>query len=82
MAFRSRADDGPFKLTFGCSIPSSTPKKKVIKFGPPLSKLSGSAHDNDRKPENAYAILLKTGFASIINTNIFCIGGKNENNIR
>ena len=36
----------PLKVIFGSSIPSSTKKKKknVFKFGPPLTKLSGSAH--------------------------------------
>ena len=37
------ADDGPFIAVFGSSIPSSS--KKVIKFGHPLTKPSGSAHD-------------------------------------
>ena len=36
-AFRWRADDGPF-----LSIPPST--KKIIKFGPLLTKRLGSAH--------------------------------------
>ena len=45
MAFRWRADDGPFIAVFGCPIPSST--KNPIKFGPPLTKLSGSAHDSN-----------------------------------
>ena len=36
-------DDGPFIAVFGSSILSST-KKNVIKFGPPLTNLSGSAH--------------------------------------
>ena len=41
MAFRWRADDGRFKAVFGSSIPSTTkkPHKKVIKFGPHLTKL-------------------------------------------
>ena len=42
-----RANDGPFIAVFRSSIPSSTKKKtqkNVIKFGPPLTKLSGSAH--------------------------------------
>ena len=42
MAFRWRAEDGQFIVIFGSSIPSSTNKKKT--FGPPLTKLSGSAH--------------------------------------
>ena len=46
MAFRWRADDGPIKAVFGSSIPPSTnkKKKKKKKIGPPLTKLSGSAH--------------------------------------
>ena len=42
MAFHWRVDDGDI----GSSIPSSTKKiNKVIKFGSPLTKLSGSAHE-------------------------------------
>ena len=44
MAFRWRVDDNPFIVIFGFSITSSTEKKNFIKFGPPLTKLSGSAH--------------------------------------
>ena len=51
MAFRWRAHDGPLKVVLGSSLPSSTKKKKrknknkiVVKVGPPLTKLSGSAH--------------------------------------
>ena len=44
MVFRWRADDDPFIVVFVSSIPLST-KKSVIKFGPPLTKLSGSVHD-------------------------------------
>ena len=36
MAFRWRADDGPFIAVFGSSIPSST--NFFIKFGPPLAR--------------------------------------------
>ena len=43
MAFRWRADDGPFIAVFGYSIPLPT-KKKVIKIGPSLKKLARSAH--------------------------------------
>ena len=43
MAFSWRADDGPIKAVFGSSIPQLT-KKNVIRVGPPLTKLSGSAH--------------------------------------
>ena len=45
MAFCWQADGGPFIAVFGSSIPSSTKKKNVIKYGPPLTKLSGCAHD-------------------------------------
>ena len=47
MAFRWRAYDGQFKAVFESSFPSSTKKakKNVIQFGPPLTKLSGSAHE-------------------------------------
>ena len=51
MAFRWRAHDGPLIVVLGSSLPSSTKKKKrknknknVVKVGPPLTKLSGSAH--------------------------------------
>ena len=43
MAFRWRVDDGPVLVLLGTILPSST--KKVVKFGPPLTKLSGSAHE-------------------------------------
>ena len=55
MVFRWRANDGPFIVIFGSSIPSSTKKKQnkkkqkknVIKFGPPprmFTKLMPSVH--------------------------------------
>ena len=44
MAFRWRANDGPIKAVFGLSIPHQL-QKNVIKFGPHLTKLSGSAYD-------------------------------------
>ena len=45
-SFRWRADDGPFIVAFGSSIPSSTKKKekKRYQIWTPLTKLSGSAH--------------------------------------
>ena len=43
MAFRWRAVDGPFIPVFGYSIPHH--QKKLIKFGPPLTKLSVFAHN-------------------------------------
>ena len=47
MAFCRRVDDGPLIVVFGSSFQSST-KKNVVKVGPPLRKLSGSAHENNR----------------------------------
>ena len=45
MAFRLWADDDPLIVVFVSSHPSSTKKKKnAVKVGPPLTKLSGSAH--------------------------------------
>ena len=47
MALRWRADGGPLLLVFESSLPSSTKtttKNNVVKVGPPLTKLSGSAH--------------------------------------
>ena len=38
MAFRWRAEEGPLIVVFLIS------KKKLVKVGPPLTKLSGSAH--------------------------------------
>ena len=46
LAFRWRADDGPLIVVLGSSLPSST--KKNVCVGPPLTKLSGSAHDITR----------------------------------
>ena len=43
MAFRWRADDGPLLVVIVSSIPWST-KINVNQVGPPLKKLSGSAH--------------------------------------
>ena len=54
MAFRWRADDDPLIVVLGSFLPSSKKKKKkkkkknVVKVGPPLTKLSGSAHDYDQ----------------------------------
>ena len=42
MALRWRVDDGPLLVLFGSSFLSS--KKNVVRVGPPLAKLSGSAH--------------------------------------
>ena len=50
MVISWRANDGPLKVVFGSSLPSLTKKeimiiiKNVVKVGPPLTKLSGSAH--------------------------------------
>ena len=45
MAFRWWVDDGPLIVVLGSSLPTST-KKKNVKVEPPLTKLSGSAHDD------------------------------------
>ena len=42
--FQWHADDDPLTVVFGSFLPSST-KKKIVKVGPPLAKLSGSAHE-------------------------------------
>ena len=42
MEFRCQADDGSFIAVFISSVLPST--KKKLSFGPPLTKLSGSAH--------------------------------------
>ena len=44
MAIRWRTNEGPLITVLGFSLPSSTQKKNVVKVGPPLIKLSGSAH--------------------------------------
>ena len=44
MAFRWRADNGPLRVIFGSPLPSSTKNKNVVKYGPPLTQLCGSAH--------------------------------------
>ena len=49
LAFRWRADDDPLIVVLRSSLPSSTSSKKQktkknVKIGPPLTKLSGSAH--------------------------------------
>ena len=48
--FRWRAVDDPLKVVFGSFFPLSNYKKEkkkiVVKVGPPLTKLSGSAHES------------------------------------
>ena len=47
MAFRWRADDGPLLVAFRSPlhpISKKKNKKKPVSVGPPLTKLSGSAH--------------------------------------
>ena len=44
--FLLAVDDGPFIMIFGSSIPSST--KKTFSNLPPLTKLSGSAHEDSK----------------------------------
>ena len=45
MAFRSRTDYGPLLVVSVSSFPSST-KETVVRVGPPLTNVSGSAHAN------------------------------------
>ena len=59
-AFRWRADDGPFIAVIWSLYPPST-KKKVIKFGPTLTKLSGSAHESD-----VYGVFVRTGMHRLV----------------
>ena len=43
------ANDGPLIVVFVPSLPSSTKKNQTkipVKFGPPLTKLSGSSHND------------------------------------
>ena len=51
MAVRWQADDAPLLVVLGTSLPPST-KTKVVRVGPPLTKLSGStmkyAHNGNR----------------------------------
>ena len=83
MAFRWQANDGSFILVFGSSIPSST--KKYIKFGPPLTKFSGSAHEPnipegpeheqisplyERAQYRTKVCFLETGLISLLQINI------------
>ena len=44
MVFRWKTDDDPLIVVLGSSLPSST-KKSNVNVGPPLTKLSGSAHE-------------------------------------
>ena len=46
MAFHWRVDDGPLIVELGYSFPHQLKNKtkNVVKVGPPLTKLSGSAH--------------------------------------
>ena len=48
MVFRWRAGDGPLIVVLGSPLPlpakNIKEKKNVVKVGPPLTKLSGSAH--------------------------------------
>ena len=71
MAFRCWTDDGPLIVVIGSFLPSSTQKNKkqkqkknVVKVGPPLAKLSGSAHDMPNSPVPAQ---ISYQFANMIN---------------
>ena len=44
MAFCWRVNDGPLIEVFGFSSLNQLKKINVVKVGPPLTKLSGSAH--------------------------------------
>ena len=44
MVFRWQADDGPFIAVYLDPLSPHQLKKNIIKFGPPLTKLSGSTH--------------------------------------
>ena len=44
MRFAGVPDDGPLIVVLESSLPSSA--KKIVKVGPPLTKLSGSAHES------------------------------------
>ena len=62
--FRWRANDRPLLVVFGSSLPSSTKKsnkKNVVRIGPPLTKLSGSAH------ELKFNLLCLMGYPDLIN---------------
>ena len=57
MAFCWRADDGPLIVALRSSLPSSTKKtkrEKKVKVGPPLTKLSVSAHAYNKKPADYF----------------------------
>ena len=48
-------------VELGLSLPSKkTTKKNVVKAGPPLTKLSGSAHD--KRPDNFFPVCHSGGF--------------------
>ena len=59
MALRLRAHDDPLIVFFLSSLTSST-KKTNVRDGPPLTKLSGSAHR--WMTENVYHQKYDTGF--------------------
>ena len=86
MAFRWRADVGPPIVVFGIFPPYQTKKKEkekinVIKVGPPLTKLSGSALDMFARShvfstvtagilirvQNAHHLILHICFSTITN---------------
>ena len=74
MAFHRRADDGPFTVVFGSSLPSSTEKrdkkkkkkKNVVKVEASLTKLSGSAYGNHLAEEE------RAGCLTFISINDIC----------
>ena len=57
MAFRWRTNDGPFKVVFGSTLPSSTKKQKknddgqlIVVFGPSLLSSTKIKQKNDNGP--------------------------------
>ena len=45
MAFRWRANGGPFLVIFGSSLIPLTTKQNIVRIGPRLTKLSGPSHE-------------------------------------
>ena len=64
MAFRWRANDGPLTVVIGSS-PHQL--KQKVKVGPPLTKFSGSAHEQDVEFE------ISSGHSVLIMLNMVCL---------
>ena len=69
MAFRWRADDGPLTVVFESSLSSST--KNIVKVGPPLAKLSGSAHGDDQTARVTQADIHMNIFLRVVTHTVF-----------